>query len=262
MASNSFAKTLQHINLFPAELKMEILSYLHIGIIVSLFEQPKSVILYCIKLERMDRNKSFSKMFQEFTVKELIDLIMLTDSINKTYIMRHFIDYKRRDFIKQKQQKIILQQQWIQFNNLHAGDYFMSTRNANYIIVSKSKITLKCIELGTDITEFSSATSATNATNATSSSPTSSSPIKSITYKTITKMSRIKYTSICIQKPTKSIINIWLRQIEELNQSSFIHLNELITPTSKIPRGIYHKNEILHTICRPETTTTTNSLLT
>jgi hypothetical protein len=237
---------------------MEILSYLHIGIIVSLFEQPKSVILYCIKLERMDRNKSFSKIFQEFSVKELIDLIMLTDSINKTYIMRHFIDYKRRDFIKQKQQKIILQQQWIQFNNLHAGDYFMSTRNANYIIVSKSKITLKCIELSTDITEFSSATS----NSATSNSATSNSAIKSITYKTITKFSRIKYTSICIQKPTKSIINIWLRQIAELNQSSFIHLNELITPTSKIPRGIYHKDEILHIICRPETTTTTNSLLT
>ena len=97
----SYSKTLQLvnpsiescINTFPVELKREILSYLHIGIIVSLFEQKKRVVLYCMKMERMDRNKSFTSVFQDCSVKELIDIIMITETINKKYIMRHFIDF-------------------------------------------------------------------------------------------------------------------------------------------------------------------------
>ena len=89
----SYSKTLQLvnpsiescINTFPVELKREILSYLHIGIIVSLFEQKKRVVLYCMKMERMDRNKSFTSVFQDCSVKELIDIIMITETINKKY---------------------------------------------------------------------------------------------------------------------------------------------------------------------------------
>ena len=64
------------INFLPVELKREILSYLHMGIILSLYEQSKSTILYCIKMERMDRRLGCPPVFAEYSARELITIIL------------------------------------------------------------------------------------------------------------------------------------------------------------------------------------------
>jgi len=230
----SYSKTLQLvnpsiescINTFPVELKREILSYLHIGIIVSLFEQKKRVVLYCMKMERMDRNKSFTSVFQECSVKELIDIIMITESINKKYIMRHFIDFKRQELIiKAKKQAKIVQQHYIA-ESLQIGDYFMSNKNINYLIVGKTKGAFKCISLGTEI-------------------ETPYNQLPTITYHSPIKVITIKFTSICIHHPTSQIINNWLEKITTINECMYIKIDEFISSIGIESRGVFKKEEVV-----------------
>lgn len=226
MNQSIYSKTLQlveHslescINTFPVELKMEILSYLHIGIIVSLFEQKKRVILYCMKMERLDRNKPFTKVFAEYSSKQLIDIIMMTETINKQYIMAHLVDYKKREAkTKAKTQEKIAQQNQIAAT-LQIGNYFMSVKNINYLIVGKTKGTFKCIHLGTEIMETSY----------------NQQPIKVIRYQLPVITVAVKFTSICIPSISR-IINSWLEKVAELNQSEYIKVEK---------RGFFLEHEI------------------
>ena len=114
------------INFLPTELKREILSYLHMGIILSLYEQSKSTILYCIKMERMDRRLSCPSVFTEYTARELIQLILFTETINKKYIMRHLIDYKKRETKTQKRKQDEEIEQCRLSLLLDSGDYFLN----------------------------------------------------------------------------------------------------------------------------------------
>jgi len=192
------------INMFPVELKREILSYLPMGIILTLYEQPKKVILYCLKQERMDRGKGFSSIFQEYSGPALIELILRTDEINKKYIMRHFIDLKKREMKKKKHDELKLIKQIEIASQLGPGDYFMSDKNINYIIVKKTKCTLQCISLGTEINYMTNP----------------------VTIKISNRMSILKFASICIPVlPEKCIINRWLQKVVELNQAPIVRVN-------------------------------------
>ena len=136
------------INFLPSELKIEIFSYLHMGIMLSLYEQPKSIILYCIKMERQDRNLNCPSIFWEYSARELITIILFTQAINKKYIMRHFIDYKKREMKKQRQREDEIVEQQRLFQLLDTGDYFLNKMNYhNYLIVRKTKGGFKVIKI-------------------------------------------------------------------------------------------------------------------
>ena len=197
------------INFLPVELKMEILSYLHMGIILSLYEQPKDIILYCIKMERMDRRLGFpSVLFSEYSEKELIKIILFTDTINKKYIMRHFINFKKREIVKQKRKQIELEQQQVQFQLLESNDYFLNKTNyRNYLIIRKTNCGFRAIK----ITLYQN----------------------KVLVPLNPKIVSVKMTSICTRISLPNNFNSFLDKLDILNKSNDITINDLENPLKK-----------------------------
>ena len=190
------------INFLPVELKREILSYLHMGIILSLYEQSKSTILYCIKMERMDRRLSCPSVFTEYTARELIHLILFTETINKKYIMRHLIDYKKRE----TQHKNLKHDEEIEQSRLSllldTGDYFLNKLTYhNYLIIRKTKCGFKAIKF---ILRQNKIIIPPNP-----------------------KIFAIKFTSICTKITIPERLMGWLQRIDNLNNSPTININDL-----------------------------------
>ena len=190
------------INFLPVELKREILSYLHMGIILSLYEQSKSTILYCIKMERMDRNLPYQSIFTEYSARELITIILFTQQINKKYIMRHLIDLKKREITREnKKQREIIEQQRLSLL-LDTGDYFLNkTDYHNYLIIRKTKRGFKSIK----IILFQN----------------------KIIVSPNPRIFAIKFTSICTQISLPVNLSSWLQKIDDLNNSVTININDL-----------------------------------
>ena len=76
------------LRILPKELSIEIFSYLNMGIILTLYDQFKPIILDCLKKERYQQKKPFSSFFYDLSKKELIRMILETESINKKMIMK------------------------------------------------------------------------------------------------------------------------------------------------------------------------------
>ena len=190
------------INFLPTELKREILSYLHMGIILSLYEQSKSTILYCIKMERMDRRLSCPSVFTEYTARELIQLILFTETINKKYIMRHLIDYKKRETKTQKRKQDEEIEQHRLSLLLDSGDYFLNKLTYhNYLIVRKTKCGFKAIKIRIRQNK--------------------------IIVPPIPRLFSIKFTSICTKITIPENLMCWLQRIDILNTSPTININDL-----------------------------------
>jgi hypothetical protein len=190
------------INFLPTELKREILSYLHMGIILSLYEQSKSTILYCIKMERMDRRLSCPSVFTEYTARELIHLILFTESINKKYIMRHLIDYKKRETKTQKRKQEEEIEQCRLSLLLDSGDYFLNKLTFhNYLIIRKTKCGFKTIKI---IIRQNKIIIPPNP-----------------------RIFTIKFTSICTKITIPERLMGWLQRIDNLNNSIIININDL-----------------------------------
>ncbi len=209
MTSKFFGQTLEGcINTFPVELKMLIYSYLHMGIILSLYDEKKSTILDCIKMERFDRNHSFSSIFRDFTIPVLIDLILKTESINKKYIMRHYHNFKEKQKRKIRMDQEIILKKEEKFATLIAGDIFMHTNNQSYIIIKKNKKTLDCIKISVNNDDIFY-----------NGYPTIFIPL-------IKKRQLIKICSISIIQYGKArgIINIWLSKTEIVNNSELLEI--------------------------------------
>lgn len=190
------------INFLPTELKREILSYLHMGIILSLYEQSKSTILYCIKMERMDRRLSCPSVFAEYTAHELIHLILFTETINKKYIMRHLIDYKKRETKTQKRKQDEEIEQHRLSLLLDSGDYFLNKLTFhNYLIIRKTKCGFKAIKI---IIRQNKIIIPQNP-----------------------RIFAIKFTSIYTQISIPVNLLNWLQKIDNLNNSETININDL-----------------------------------
>ena len=190
------------INFLPTELKREILSYLHMGIILSLYEQSKSTILYCIKMERMDRRLSCPSVFTEYTARELIQLILFTETINKKYIMRHLIDYKKRETKTQKRKQDEEIEQCRLSLLLDSGDYFLNKLTFhNYLIIRKTKCGFKTIKI---IIRQNKIIIPPNP-----------------------RIFAIKFTSICTKITIPERLMGWLQRIDNLNNSPTININDL-----------------------------------
>ena len=190
------------INFLPTELKREILSYLHMGIILSLYEQSKSTILYCIKMERMDRRLSCPSVFTEYTARELIHLILFTETINKKYIMRHLIDYKKRETKTQKRKQDEEIEQHRLSLLLDSGDYFLNKLTFhNYLIIRKTKCGFKTIKI---IIRQNKIIIPPNP-----------------------RIFAIKFTSICTKITIPERLMGWLQRIDNLNNSPTININDL-----------------------------------
>jgi len=189
------------INFLPVELKREILSYLHMGIILSLYEQSKSTILYCIKMERMDRRLGCPPVFWEYSARELIHLILFTESINKKYIMRHLIDYKKRETQTQKRKHDEEKEQQRLSLLLDTGDYFLNKLTYhNYLIVRKTKCGFKAIKI---IIRQNKIIIPPNP-----------------------QIFTIKFTSICTKITIPENLMGWLQRIDILNTSVIININD------------------------------------
>ena len=189
------------INFLPVELKREILSYLHMGIILSLYEQSKSTILYCIKMERMDRRLSCPSVFTEYTARELIQLILFTETINKKYIMRHLIDYKKRETKTQKRKQDEEIEQHRLSLLLDSGDYFLNKLTFhNYLIIRKTKCGFKTIKI---IIRQNKIIIPPNP-----------------------RIFAIKFTSICTKITIPERLMDWLQRIDNLNTSPTININD------------------------------------
>ena len=189
------------INFLPVELKREILSYLHMGIILSLYEQSKSTILYCIKMERMDRRLGCPSVFTEYSARELIHLILFTESINKKYIMRHLIDYKKRETKTQKLKHDEEIEQSRLSLLLDSGDYFLNKLTFhNYLIIRKTKCGFKAIKF---ILRQNKIIIPPNP-----------------------KIFAIKFTSICTKITIPERLMDWLQRIDKLNTSPTININD------------------------------------
>ena len=190
------------INFLPVELKREILSYLHMGIILSLYEQSKSTILYCIKMERMDRRLGCPPVFAEYSARELIHLILFTESINKKYIMRHLIDYKKRETQTQKRKHDEEIEQHRLSLLLDSGDYFLNKLTYhNYLIIRKTKCGFKAIKIIIRQNK--------------------------IIVPPIPRLFSIKFTSICTKITIPENLMGWLQRIDNLNNSVTININDL-----------------------------------
>ncbi len=189
------------INFLPVELKREILSYLHMGIILSLYEQPKSTILYCIKMERMDRRLGCPSVFTEYSARELIHLILFTESINKKFIMRHLIDYKKRETQTQKRKHDEKVEQSRLSLLLDTGDYFLNKLTYhNYLIIRKTKCGFKAIKIM--IRQHK------------------------IIIPPNPRIFAIKFTSICTKITIPEKLMGWLQRIDILNTSVIININD------------------------------------
>ena len=192
------------INFLAVELKREILSYLHMGIILSLYEQDKSTILYCIRMERQDRNLSNSSIsvFYEYSAKELIHIILFSEKINKKYIMRHLIDLKKREIQrKRKQEKEDNEQKRLALL-LTVGDYFLNKQNyRGYLITKKTKCGFKAIKIG------------------------SMHSINKITVLQNPTIYFIKFINICTNAIDSEYVNKWLHQLDIVNNSPIICIN-------------------------------------
>jgi hypothetical protein len=172
------------------------------GIILSLYEQSKSTILYCIKMERMDRNLPYQSIFTEYTARELITIILFTESINKKYIMRHLIDYKKRETKTQKRKQDEEIEQHHLSLLLDSGDYFLNkTDYHNYLIIRKTKRGFKAIK----ITLFQN----------------------KIIVSQNPRIFAIKFTSICTKITIPVNLSCWLQKIDNLNNSPTININDL-----------------------------------
>ena len=190
------------INFLPVELKREILSYLHMGIILSLYEQSKSTILYCIKMERMDRRLGCPPVFAEYTSRELIHLILFTESINKKYIMRHLIDYKKRETQTQKRKQDEEIEQHRLSLLLDSGDNFLNKLTYhNYLIIRKTKCGFKAIKIIIRQNK--------------------------IVIRENPQIYAIKFTSICTKITIPVNLSSWLQRIDNLNKSPTININDL-----------------------------------
>ena len=188
--------------LLPSVLIVEIFKYLNMGIILSLYEEQKKVILYCMKMERMDRRKGFSSIFQEFGNKELIDLIINSNSINQKYIMRHYIDYKKREKEAIEKKRIEKEKKQMEFQQLNPGDFIvLNTKKSynTYIIINKTNKMFKCIEINNN--PFTNNT---------------------IQIYTKTKIINGKYTSLGIETWGKHYLNNWIKQKNILNSTTHI----------------------------------------
>jgi hypothetical protein len=191
------------INFLPVELKREILSYLHMGIILSLYEQPKTTIMYCMRMERQDRNLTNTSIsfFAEYSARELIHLILFTESINKKFIMRHLIDYKKRETQTQKRKHDEKVEQSRLSLLLDTGDYFLNKLTYhNYLIVRKTKCGFKAIKI--IIRQHK------------------------IIIPPNPKIFAIKFTSICTKITIPERLMGWLQRIDILNTSPIININD------------------------------------
>jgi len=159
-----------------------------------------------MKMERMDKHKSFSAIFNEFSNKELIDLIINTESINKKYILRHFIDFKKREKKVLQKKEALRLKKWEEFEQLKPGDFILHDSKYTYntcIIISKRAKTFTCREIG------------------------------NITYNTIRIFSTPeyghlrygKYTTLCVLKEGMKTLNSWVQQKNLLNSATELHVD-------------------------------------
>lgn len=214
--------------LLPTELIVEIFKYLNMGIILSLFEEKKKVILYCIQLERFDRGKGFClpSILHDYENKELIDLIITSKSINQKYIMRHFIDYKRREKQEIERKRIETERKETEFQQLKPGDFIVFQKKSKYdicIIISKTKKMFKCIEICRNPLKPNTIQIYKNTIN----------------HSTKTNIGKIingKYTSIGVETWGKHYLNNAIKQKNVLNLAT-----EIIIKDS----GIYSRENVL-----------------
>ena len=153
-------------------------------------------------MERMDRNLPYQSIFTEYSARELITIILFTQQINKKYIMRHFIDLKKREITRaNKKQGEIIEQQRLSLL-LDSGDYFLNkTDYNNYLIIRKTKRGFKSIK----ITLYQN----------------------KVIIPQNPRIFAIKFTSICTQISIPTNLMCWLEKIDTLNNSETININDL-----------------------------------
>ena len=153
-------------------------------------------------MERMDRRLGCPPVFAEYSARELIHLILFTESINKKYIMRHLIDYKKRETQTQKRKHDEEIEQHRLSLLLDSGDYFLNKLTYhNYLIIRKTKCGFKAIKIIIRQNK--------------------------IIVPPIPRLFSIKFTSICTKITIPENLMCWLQRIDNLNNSVTININDL-----------------------------------
>jgi len=138
-----------YLKILPKELTIEIFSYLNMGIILTLYDQFKPIILKCLKRERYQQRKPFASFFNDLSKQELIRLILETESINKMMIMNAYGCHRRELIKKQNLQKIKEEMQKVLLGTLKVGDVVMTsgtwTLTSTYLIIKKCKKSVRGI---------------------------------------------------------------------------------------------------------------------
>jgi len=235
------------MNFLPKELKKEIWSYLPMGIILSLYEQSQSLIMHCLKKEHDDRFAPFSaKFYSTFNSGQLINIILNSESINKKYIMRHFINFKKSQIKKQKYIAQQLSEKNAYAETLKVGDYIINENNGYgfFLILKKTKCTFKCAQISSDVV--------TNSIKILNKSQTEFTP----------RISNIRFTSIC-RPPNASqcaaysvhyTIKLWLHKINILNTANHIEVNSTNT-FGLFSHGLIPKDEVAALVLQLSTST-------
>ena len=157
-----------------------------------------------MRMERQDRNLTNSPIsfFTEYSAHELIHLILFTQSISKKYIMRHLIDFKKREIKKQKRKQNEKVEQLRLSLLLDSGDYFLNKLTYhNYLIIRKTKCGFKAIKIMIRQNK--------------------------IIIPQNPRIFAIKFTSICTKITIPENLMSWLQKIDNLNNSETININDL-----------------------------------
>jgi hypothetical protein len=145
------------LRILPKDLSIEIFSYLNMGIILTLYDQFKPIILDCLKKERCQQQKPFSSFFYDLSKKELIRMILETESINKSMIMKAYGKHRRELIKTQQLKKIEAEMQQVLFTTLEVGNVFLTTEKSRYcnkyLIIKRCKKSFRAIHVSIRLPE-------------------------------------------------------------------------------------------------------------
>ena len=145
------------LRILPKELSIEIFSYLNMGIILTLYDQFKPIILVCLKKERAQQKKPFSSFFYDLSKKELINMILETESINKKMIMKAYRQHRQKLIETQQLKKIEAEMQRVLFTTLEVGNVVMSSEKSTYcnkyLIIKRCKKSFRAIHVSIRLPE-------------------------------------------------------------------------------------------------------------
>jgi hypothetical protein len=132
------------LRILPKELSIEIFSYLNMGIILTLYDQFKPIILDCLKKERAQQKKPFSSFFYDLSKKELINMILETESINKKMIMKAYFQHRQKLIETQQLKKIEAEMQRVLFETLQVENVLQTTDKCTYLNTNTYLIIKRC----------------------------------------------------------------------------------------------------------------------